>query len=305
MKTLGNRRKPSLWRQIVQNRSAYFFMSGYLLVFLLFTVIPVVAAMVLGFTNFNLVQTPDFIGVDNFVNMFLSDNVFLIGFKNTLILAAITGPLGYILSLSLAWMINELPPKPRAFMTLLFYAPAISGGAAYVWTIIFNNDTNGYLNSLLYNFGLIDSPIQWLSDERYMMPVAIIIILWMSMGASFLSFIAGLQGVDKSMYEAGAMDGIRNRYQELWYITLPAIKPQLLFGAVMSIASSFSIGDILTQLFGYPSNNYAMHTIVLHMQDYGGQRFEMGYACAIATVLFVLMLVTNTVIQRLLRKVGS
>ena len=131
------------------------------------------------------------------------------------------------------------------------------------------------------------------------------IILWMSMGASFLSFIAGLQGVDKSMYEAGAMDGIRNRYQELWYITLPAIKPQLLFGAVMSIASSFSIGDILTQLFGYPSNNYAMHTIVLHMQDYGGQRFEMGYACAIATVLFVLMLVTNTVIQRLLRKVGS
>lgn len=305
MKTLGNRRKPSLWRQIVQNRSAYLFMSGYLLVFLLFTVIPVVAAMVLGFTNFNLVQTPEFIGVDNFVNMFLSDNVFLIGFKNTLILAAITGPLGYILSLSLAWMINELPPKPRAFMTLLFYAPAISGGAAYVWTIIFNNDTNGYLNSLLYNFGLIDSPIQWLSDERYMMPVAIIIILWMSMGASFLSFIAGLQGVDKSMYEAGAMDGIRNRYQELWYITLPAIKPQLLFGAVMSIASSFSIGDILTQLFGYPSNNYAMHTIVLHMQDYGGQRFEMGYACAIATVLFVLMLVTNTVIQRLLRKVGS
>ena len=305
MKTLNKQRKPSLWRQMVQNRSAYLFMSGYLLVFLLFTVIPVGAAIVLGFTNFNLVQAPSFIGVENFVNMFLNDNVFLIGFKNTLILAAITGPLGYILSLSLAWMINELPPKPRAFMTLLFYAPAISGGAAYIWTIIFNNDTNGYLNSLLYNFGLIDSPIQWLSDERYMMPVAIIIILWMSMGASFLSFIAGLQGVDKSMYEAGAMDGIRNRYQELWYITLPAIKPQLLFGAVMSIASSFSIGDILTQLFGYPSNNYAMHTIVLHMQDYGGQRFEMGYACAIATVLFVLMMVTNTIIQRLLRKVGS
>ncbi|MBR7093062.1 MAG: sugar ABC transporter permease [Clostridia bacterium] len=297
--------KRTLWQQIVRNRSCYFFMSGYLIVFLLFTVIPVLAAIVLGFTNFNLVQSPGFVGLDNYVNLFLNDDVFLIGLKNTLILAAVTGPVGYILSLALAWMINELPPKPRAFLTLLFYAPAISGGAAYVWTIIFNNDTNGYLNSFLYNFGLVDSAVQWLSDERYMMAVAVIVTLWMSMGTGFLSFIAGLQGVDKSMYEAGAMDGIRNRYQELWYITLPAIKPQLLFGAVISIASSFGIGELMTQLFGYPSNNYAMHTIVLHIQDYGGARFEMGYACAVATVLFVMMIVTNSVIQKLLRKVGS
>lgn len=299
-----NKGRSSVWRQIIKNRGSYYFMSGYLLIFFTFTVIPVLSAIALSFTNFNLLQTPSLIGLDNFVNLFLKDNVFLIGLKNTLILAAITGPAGYVLSLGIAWMINELPPRPRALLTLLCYAPAISGGAAYVWTIIFNNDANGYLNSILYNFGIINSPMQWLSDSRYMMPVSILVTLWMSMGTSFLAFIAGLQGVDKSLYEAAAVDGVRNRYQELWYITLPSIKPQLLFGAVINISASFNIGDLMTQLFGYPSNNYGMHTIVLHMQDYGGQRFEMGYACAIATVLFAMMMITNMVTQKLLRGVG-
>jgi multiple sugar transport system permease protein len=280
-------------------------MAGYLLIFFTFTVLPVISAMALSFSNFNLLQSPKWLGLDNYMNLFLKDNVFLSGLKNTLILAAITGPAGYMLSLGIAWLINELPPKPRAVLTLLCYAPAISGGAAYIWTIIFNNDANGYLNSILYNFGLTNSPVQWLSDPRYMLTVSVLVILWMSMGTSFLAFIAGLQGVDRSLYEAAAVDGLRNRYQELWYITLPSIKPQLLFGAVISISASFNIGDILTQLFGYPSNDYAMHTIVLHMQDYGGLRFEMGYACAVATVLFLMMILTNMIIQKMLRGVGK
>ena len=302
---VSDKRKYSLWHEIVRNRNNYFMMAGYLICFFIFVILPVVAAIILSFTNFNLLQTPQFTGLGNYLNLFLHDPIFKISIMNTLVLAAITGPAGYLLSLLLAWAINEVTPKIRAFLTLLFYAPSISGGAAYLFTIIFSNDSYGYMNSLLYSLGLIDTPIQWLSDSKYMLWVCVIAQLWMSMGLSFLSFIAGLQGIDKTLYEAASVDGIRNRYQQLWFITLPCLKPQLLFGAVTSITGAFTIGDIVTQLFGNPSNNYAMHTLIQHMQDYGNTRFEMGYACAIATVLFVLMVVTNLVVQRLLRKVGS
>lgn len=302
---MSNKKKYSLWHEIVRNRNNYYMMAGYLICFFIFVILPVIAAIILSFTNFNLLQTPRFAGLENYLNLFLHDPIFKISIMNALVLAAITGPAGYILSLLLAWAINEVTPKIRAFLTLLFYAPSISGGAAYLFTIIFSNDSYGYMNSLLYSLGLIDTPIQWLSDSKYMLWVCVIAQLWMSMGLSFLSFIAGLQGIDKTLYEAASVDGIRNRYQQLWFITLPCLKPQLLFGAVTSITGAFTIGDIVTQLFGNPSNNYAMHTLIQHMQDYGNTRFEMGYACAVATVLFVLMVVTNLVVQRLLRKVGS
>lgn len=295
----------SLRKEIWKNRNCYLFMSGFLLVFTIFTILPVLSAMGLSFTYFNILQPPRFIGVDNYLNLFLKDPVFLTALKNTFIFAAITGPISYIMCLLFAWLINEIPPKPRAFMTLLCYAPSISGGAFYVWTIIFSGDVYGYVNSLLYQTGIIDTPIQWLGDPRYMMGVCILVVLWLSLGTSFLAFIAGLQGVDRSLYEAAAVDGIKNRYQELWFVTLPSIKPQLLFGAVMSITSSFNVGDTLTQLVGYPSVDYAVHTVVNHMQDYGSIRFEMGYASAIATVLFLTMVFTNTLIQKLLKKVGT
>lgn len=297
--------RKSLWKQIVLNRSSYFFMSGFLIVFTVFTIVPVCSAIFLSFTYFNVLEVPKFIGLDNYLNLFLKDEIFLIALKNTFIFAAITGPLSYVLCLLFAWLVNELPPRPRAVMTLLCYAPSISGGAFFVWTIIFSNDIYGYMNSILYRFGLIDTPIQWLANPKYMMGVSILVVLWLSLGTSFLSFIAGLQGVDRSLYEAGAVDGIKNRYQELWYITLPSIKPQLLFGAVMSITASFNVGDVLTNLVGFPSTDYAVHTITNHMQDYGNIRFEMGYACAMATVLFFVMVMLNKVIQKLLRKVGS
>lgn len=298
-------KRRSLLHDIRRNRNNYLFMAPYLLVFLVFTIVPVVFAICLSFTYFNVLQPPTFIGLENYSNLFLYDDVFLIGLKNTLIFAAVTGPLGYILSLLFAWIINEVQPVLRSILTLIFYAPSLTGGAVYVWTIIFNNDAYGTVNSLLYTLGFITDPVEWLTDTNVMMGVCIVVILWMSLGTSFLTFIAGLQGVDTSLYEAGAVDGIRNRYQEFWYITLPSLKPQLLFGAVMSITTSFGVGDVITQLVGYPSNGYAVHTAVHHMQDYGGMRFEMGYACAIATLLFSMMILINLIVQKLLRKVGS
>lgn len=290
------------WRSWVGD---YLFMAPYLLIFIVFTVLPVIVAIVLSFTYFNVLEAPSFVGLDNYIHLFVDDSLFMLAFKNTLLLSVVTGPVGFLLSLFLAWILNEFNPKLRAFLTLLFYAPTISGGAYMIWQIIYSGDAYGYLNGILLSLNIIQSPVQWTTDETYMMVAAIVVIIWMSFGAGFLSFVAGFKNIDKSLYEAAAVDGLRNRWQELWYITLPAIKPQMMFGAVMSITGSFGMGDAISGIFGFPSTNYALHTLVHHLQDYGNVRYEMGYACAIAVILFGIMVGANSLVQRLLRGVGD
>lgn len=229
----------------------------------------------------------------------------LIALKNTLLFAVITGPVSYIACFLFAWIINELSPKIRAVMTLVFYAPSISGNVFFIWLIIFSGDSYGYMNGFLMRLGVTLEPIQWLADERYVLAIVIIVQLWLSLGTSFLAFIAGLQTIDRSLVEAGTVDGIKNRWQELWYITLPSMRPQLMFGAVMQITASFAVAEISIALAGFPSVNYAAHTVVTHLMDFGTIRFEMGYASAIATVLFALMLGTNILTQKMLRKIGE
>ena len=235
------------------------------------------------------------------MRLFLDDDVFWLSMKNTLIFALLTGPLSYFLCLVFAWLINELPVRARNLFTLVFYAPSISGALYVIWSFIFSGDAYGMANGLLMQLGVINEPILWLTDPRYDLGIVIVVQLWLSLGTSFLAFIAGLQGVDRSLYEAGAIDGIRNRFQEFVKITIPAIGPSLLFSAVMQISSSFSVGRICMALTGFPSTDYSTSTIVTHILDYGTLRYEMGYACAIATVLFLMMLLTNQVIRRLLR----
>ena len=287
-------------KRIKADRACYFMIAPFMLLFLIFTVLPVAAAIGLSFTDFNMLQTPNFVGLDNYRTLFLNDDVFIISVKNTLILAMVTGPLSYIACYIFAWFINELPGKLRAIMTVVFYAPSISGGVLSIWTYIFSGDRLGILNSFLVRFGFIDAPIQWLTDPDYMMACCIIVQLWLSLGTSFLSFMAGFKTVDTTLYEAGAIDGVKNRFQEVWFLTLPQMKPQLLFGAVMQIASSFAVGAIPMQLTGFPSTDYATHTIIAHVQDYGSTRFELGYACAISTVLLVVMLLVNKVVNKVL-----
>lgn len=285
--------------------TCYAFALPYFIIFCIFTVCPVLISIFLGFTDFNMLEKPNFVGFSNYIRLFLEDDIFIIAIKNTFILAMVTGPISYFLALFVAWVINDLRPRLRAFVTIVFYAPSLAGNVLLIWTVLFSSDAYGYVNAWLTEFGIIDEPIRWFQDTNYMMPLCIAVILWSSMGTNFLSFIAGLQGVDKSYYEAGAMDGIKNRFQELWYITLPCMKPQLLFGAVMSISSAFGIGTLLNGLVGFPSTDYATHTIINHLEDYGGARYEMGYASAIATVLFGMMLLTNFVVKRLISKVGE
>lgn len=280
-------------------------MSPYLLLFAVFTVLPVIMSVIISFTYFNMLEFPRFIGWQNYSRLFLEDDVFLIAIKNTILFAVITGPLSYMACFVFAWIINDLRPKLRAFMTLIFYAPSISGNVYFLWQMIFSGDRYGIANGFLIKMGVLLDPIQWLKTEQYIMPIIILVQLWLSLGTGFLAFIAGLQTVDKTLYEAGAVDGIKNRWQELWYITLPSMKPQLMFGAVIQITSSLAIADVSIYLAGFPSVNYAAETIVTHLIDFGTIRFEMGYASAIATVLFTLMVGTNLVVQRLLRRVGE
>lgn len=303
-------KKPSsrwaqLKRELYKNRHYYILMSPYMILFFLFTVIPVVLSFLLSFFYFNMLEFPRFIGWDNYSRLFLNDDVFLIALKNTLLFAVITGPISYIACFIFAWIINELSPKIRAIMTLVFYAPSISGNVFFIWLIVFSGDSYGYLNGFLMRLGIILEPIQWLQNEDYVLTIVIIVQLWMSLGTSFLAFIAGLQNIDQTLIEAGAVDGIKNRWQELWYITLPSMRPQLMFGAVMQITQAFAVAEISIALAGFPSVNYAAHTVVTHLIDYGTIRFEMGYASAIATVLFLLMVGTNKLMQKLLRKVGE
>ncbi len=290
---------------IIKYREDYLFVLPYMLIFVAFTVLPVIISIILSFTRFDVIQAPQFIGIRNYIQLIMDDSLFPLALKNTLILAVITGPVGFFLSLFMAWLVNEFGNRLRAVLTLLLYAPVLSGGAYMIWQIIYSGDTYGFLNGVLLSLGIIYEPIQWLTDSAYMMASAIVVILWMSFGAGFLSFIAGFKNVDKSLYEAAAVDGIKNRYQELWYITLPSMKSQLMFGAVMSITSSFGVGDVISAIYGFPSTNYALYTLVHMLQDYGSTRLEMGYASAIATILFVIMMVSNQGIQKLLSKMGD
>ncbi len=293
------------WQEMKNNKTAYFMLAPFMLLFIIFTVLPVVLSIFLSLTDFNMLQMPDWRGIDNYMRLFLDDEIFILACQNTLIFASITGPVSYLLSLLIAWFINELPPKIRAVVTLIFYAPSISGSAYLVWQTLFSGDSYGWANAVLMKLGIISSPILWFQDAGYVMPLCIIVALWTSLGTAFLSFIAGLQTIDRSMYEAAAVDGIKNRWQELWYITLPTMRPQMMFGAVLAITNSFGFGSIVTALCGFPSVDYAAHTIMHHLDDYGGQRFEVGYASAIAVVLFVIMFSSNIIIKKALSKVGE
>ena len=293
------------WKEMKRNKAAYLMVAPYMIIFTLFTVVPVLLSVVFSFTDFNLLEWPEFKGVDNYVRLFLDDDIFITACGNTFVFAVIVGPVSYLMSFVVAWFINELPPKIRAVVTLVFYAPSISGQVYLIWKTLFSGDSYGWVNAKLLELGFVTEPIQFFEDADYVMPLCIVVALWTSLGTSFLTFIAGLQGVDKAQYEAGAVDGVKNRWQELWYITLPNMGPQLMFGAVLAITGAFGFGGVVTALCGFPSVDYAAHTIMHHLDDYGGQRFEIGYSSAIAVVLFVIMIGSNMLVKKVIAKVGT
>lgn len=295
------------WTLIEMNKHkvAYLMIAPFFILFTLFTIVPVVLSLILSFTNFNLLEWPDFVFLDNYIRLFLDDDVFITAIKNTLMFATVTGPGSYLLSMLFAWFINELRPKIRSIVTLLFYAPSISGNVYLIWTIFFSGDEYGLVNAWGMKLGLLSEPVLWFQDEKYIFVLCCCVALWTSLGTSFLTFIAGFQTVDTSLYEAGAVDGVKNRWQELYYITLPTMRPQMMLGAILAITGAFGFGGVITALVGFPSPNYVAHTIMHHLDDYGGMRYEMGYASAIATLLFLMMIGCNMLVTKILRKIGT
>lgn len=282
----------------------YLFVLPFLVLFTVFVIIPVGMAMFYSFTYYNVLEPAEYIGAGNYVRLFTEDSIFLTALKNTLLIALVTGPTSYLMCFFLAWMLNDLGPRLRSVLTLAFYTPTMATSVYVVWSYIFSGDRYGFINGLLLRLNIINQPIVFLKNPDYMMAVIITVTLWMSLGTSFLAFIAGFQGLDRTLFEAGAVEGIKNRWQELWYITLPSMRPQLMFGAVMQISAAFSVGAVGDALVGFPSVDYATHTVINHLTDYGTVRFELGYACAIATLLFFMTVGTNKLVNLLLSKVG-
>lgn len=295
--------KPAIPLQ--ENLKSYGMIAPYMILFFTFSVLPVLIAIIFGFTYFNMLEMPRFVGLDNYIRMLSTDDLFMTALRNTLVMSLVIGPGGYLLCMFFAWMINELPDKLRALMTFLFYVPSISGNMYLIWKVLFGGDMYGYINTFLLQVGIINQPIVFLKNSDYMMGIVLLVSLWGSLGTSFLTFIAGFKGIDTQYYEAGMVDGISNRWQELWFITLPLLRPQMMFAAVMSISGAFGVGAISTELCGFPSTDYAVHTLMNHLTDYGTIKYEMGYACALATVLFLMMVGFNMIVQRVIAHIGK
>lgn len=271
----------------------YLFLAPYYLLFVTFVVVPVIVAIGLSFTYFDTIQFPTFAGLSNYMNLFLQDAVFMKNvLPNTIIFSLIVGPGGYILSFFLAWSLSQVSKAPRTILALIIYSPSMTAGTtmAVIWRVLFSGDQRGYINNLLAQIGLITEPIIFLQSKQYLLGVMIVVALWSSMGVGFLAMLAGLLNIDKSLYEAATIDGMRNRFQEIFYITIPSMKPQMLFGAIMAVVSTFQQGAIGVSLSGSnPTPQYAGQLILNHIQDYGFIRYEMGYASAVSVVLLLII----------------
>lgn len=284
------------------NKAGYLFVFPYALLFVIFILAPVVMALILSFTNFNAIQWPKFVGFLNYINLITSDDVFMqYVLPNTVKYALIVGVGGYVLSFLLAWALANMTKVPRTIFALILYSPSMTTGVAMtvLWKIMFTGDQTGYINSWLMDLGIINEPIVWLVNTDYLLPIIIIIGLWSSMGVGFLAILAGLLNVDESLYEAAAIDGVKNRFQEMIYVTIPSMKPQMLFAAVMQIVGAFQNGTISTLLAGNPTPGYAGQLIVNHIEDYGFIRYEMGYAAAVSVALLLIVQIFSTISGRL------
>ncbi|MDX2162415.1 MAG: sugar ABC transporter permease [bacterium] len=283
--------------------SAYGFLAPYAVLFFIFIVVPVVAAILLSFTFFDAVQPPRVIGVANYIAVLTQDDIFMrYVLPNTITFAVIVGPGGYVLAFLLAWMLAQLPRIPRTIFALILYSPSMTAAVAMavVWRTLFSGDQTGYLNSFLIGLGLLQEPIQWLQSPQYLMPIMIIVTLWSSMGIGFLAMLAGILEISPDLYEAASIDGLSSRWQEIFYITIPSMRPQMLFGAVMAIVGTFQAGAIGVTLAGSnPTPQYAGQLIVNHIEDYGFLRYEMGYAAAVSVVLLLMVLFFSRVANRL------
>lgn len=298
--TLKPKKKQRLGHSWKDIGIAWAFFLPFFILFVVFTIVPVVIAIVLSFTNYTVLQEPLWVGLNNYVDLLTSDNEFLTAMQNTFAFAICSGPISYIASFIFAWVIDGL--KFKNVFSLAFYAPSLCSGIAMgsIWLVFFAPDSTGHLNNLFLKMGWISSPILWTQTAAYILPIVTVVSVWMGMGNQFLGFLSGFQGLDRQVFESGAIDGIRNRYQELIYLILPMMKPMLLYGAINTITGSLGIYDIVVTIAGFPGPDMAGLTIAGHLNDYAFTRFDMGYASAIAVILFAITFILGRVVFKVL-----
>lgn len=265
----------------------------YGMLFLTFIAIPIVVAIGLSFTYFDVINPPTFAGLSNYITLVTQDEAFLkFVIPNTFKYALIVGPGGYVLSFLLAWMLAQIQKVPRTLLSLAIYTPSMLGNVfiGVIWRTIFSGDQSGIFNHILMSLDIIDQPIQFLLSPDYIMNIMIFVSLWSSMGIGFLAMVSGILNIDEQLYEAAYVDGMKNRFQEIIYITIPSMKPQMLFGAVMAIVNAFNMGWIGVTLSGTnPTPGLAGQLITNHIDDYGFIRYEMGYAAAVSVALLLIV----------------
>jgi multiple sugar transport system permease protein len=295
--------RPSRRDKVADLWALFVLLGPYVLLFSVFIALPVAIAIYLSLTSFNMVEAPDFIGMFNYIVMITQDDVFLrYILPNTLKFSIIVGPGGYIMAFLLAWMLAQIQPLPRTILSLAIYAPSMVGGVflSVLWRTIFSGDESGFINAFLINNGWITTPIQFLQDPEFLFNIVIVVALWSSMGVGFLAMVAGILNGNDELYEAAYLDGVKNKLQEVIYVTIPMMRPQMLFGAVMSIVGTFTNGYIGVTLSGSnPTPQNAAQFIMNHIDDYGFQRYEMGYAAALSVVLLAVIWIFSKVAYRL------
>lgn len=290
-------------RQKKQSECILLFLMPYLTLFCMFILLPILLAVAMSFTYYDGVSTIRFAGVSNYIALFSQDRVLMEKvLPNTLWIAMICGPISLVLQFVLAWMLAHIPKGSRTVLSLIFYSPSMTSGItmAAIWKVLFSGDRLGYLNALLLDWGVIEEPIQFLQSPVYILPLVVLVTLWSSMGVGFLSIMAGIVNNDQEIYEAAYVDGIKNSFQEMVYITIPSMKPAMLFATVMAIVNTFSVGQVAVDLTGSnPTPQYAGQTFVTHISDYGFSQYEMGYAAALSVTLILIIFAVSRIANKL------
>jgi len=273
--------------------SGYIFISPFIFGVLFWVVIPAGIAAWLVFQDWNMIKPAEFVGLANIKRMFFGDPLFWKSLKITTIYTFTSVPLGLIISFLMALLINT-KVRGLAFFRTVFYLPSImpAVASAVLWAWILNTDF-GLLNAGLSLFGL--PKIAWLQETEFALPALILMSLW-NVGAAMIIFLAGLQGIDSQYYEAAEIDGA-GRWSQLLHVTIPMMSSVIFFNLIMGVINSFQVftaGYLITN--GGPQNSTLFY--VLYLYNNGFRYLNMGYAAALAWVLFLIILILTGIIFR-------
>jgi len=271
----------------------YAFISPWIIGFLIFTAIPMVASLVISFTNWDSFTTPDFVGFANYVKLFTNDPLFWKALGHTVYFAVVSVPLSLLIALGLAALLAK-PFKGARFFRTVIYIPALVPlvAAAIIFRWLFKPQ-GGPINSFLSLFG-IQGPA-WLLDANWVIPAIILLTLW-QVGSGTILLIAALQGVPTELFEAAEIDGA-SKMQQFWRISVPLVTPILFFNLITGIIGGFQVfAQVYVLTNGTSGPNNASLMLVPYIYQNAFKFYKMGYASALAWVLFVIVMVFSALI---------